>query len=256
VLATGQFTNNPEMLAEYCPQLLDERLERQFTPNDDGAGIQLGRAAGGVPIHMDGALITYPFYPPESLLKGVLVNREGKRYVAEDSYHSRSTIFTLAQPGGVAYLLVDDEIFGRPDFGGYEVVDAWESFEEMEAGLGMPAGALVATLTRYNEYAAKGEDPDFHKGSKWLHPLRTPPFAALDGSIGSGRCMSFTLGGLKVSKDGEVLREDASAIPGLYAIGGCASNIAQDGSGYSSGTCIGESTFFGRRAGLHAARKT
>ena len=134
--------------------------------------------------------------------------------------------------------------------------DELQSLAEMEAGLGMPKGALVATLERYNEHAERGEDPDFHKGAKWLQPLRTPPFAALDGSIGSGRCMSFTLGGLKVSKDGEVLREDDSVISGLYAIGGCASNIAQDGSGYSSGTCIGESTFFGRRAGLHAARQS
>ena len=63
-----------------------------------------------------------------------------------------------------------------------------------------------------------------------------------------------TLGGLKVSIDGEVLRPDATLIDGLYAIGACASNIAQDGTGYSSGTCIGESTFFGRRAGSHAAR--
>jgi predicted oxidoreductase len=66
--------------------------------------------------------------------------------------------------------------------------------------------------------------------------------------------MCFTLGGLDVSIEGEVLDAKGQAIPGLYAIGGCASNIAQDGSGYSSGTCIGESTFFGRRAGRHAAR--
>jgi succinate dehydrogenase/fumarate reductase flavoprotein subunit len=254
ILATGQFTNNPEMLAEYCPALLDDRLELQFTPNDDGAGIQLGRAAGGVPVHMDGALITNPFYPPESLLKGVLVNKEGRRYVAEDSYHSRSSIFTLNQTDSVAYLIVDDEIFARPDYGGYEVVDVWESFEEMEKGLGMPEGSLVETLTRYNEHAARGDDPEFHKGKRWLKPLTAPPFAALDGSLNSGRWMSFTLGGLDVSIDGEVLRADGSAISGLYAIGGCASNIAQDGTGYSSGTCIGESTFFGRRAGIHATR--
>jgi predicted oxidoreductase len=65
--------------------------------------------------------------------------------------------------------------------------------------------------------------------------------------------MAFTLGGLDVSVDGEVLAESGAVIRGLYAIGGCASNIAQDGTGYSSGTCIGESTFFGRRAGRHVA---
>ena len=59
----------------------------------------------------------------------------------------------------------------------------------------------------------------------------------------------FTMGGLTVSIDGEVLREDGSAVPGLYAAGACASNIAQDGKGYASGTQLGEGSFFGRRAG-------
>ena len=123
----------------------------------------------------------------------------------------------------------------------------------MEADLGMPKGALQKTLAEYNANAAKREDPEFHKHYKWLKPLDKPPFAALRGSLGSGAFRTFTLGGLRVSRDGEVLRPDKSPIAGLYAAGACASNIAQDGKGYSSGTCIGESTFFGRRAGRHAA---
>jgi predicted oxidoreductase len=66
--------------------------------------------------------------------------------------------------------------------------------------------------------------------------------------------VGFTLGGLATSVDGEVLREDGSSVPGLYAAGACASNIAQDGKGYSSGTQLGEGSFFGRRAGKHAAQ--
>ena len=65
----------------------------------------------------------------------------------------------------------------------------------------------------------------------------------------------FTIGGLTVSIDGEVLRADGSLVPGLYAVGACASNIAQDGKGYASGTQLGEGSFFGRRAGAHAAAK-
>jgi hypothetical protein len=38
-------------------------------------------------------------------------------------------------------------------------------------------------------------------------------------------------------------------------VGACASNIAQDGKGYASGTQLGEGSFFGRRAGAHAAAK-
>ena len=50
---------------------------------------------------------------------------------------------------------------------------------EMEAGLGLPGGSLQETVRHYNEHAAKGEDPDFHKGKKWLKPLDAPPFAAV-----------------------------------------------------------------------------
>jgi succinate dehydrogenase/fumarate reductase flavoprotein subunit len=231
VMCMGHFTGNKAMIAE-------------------GAGIQLGLAAGGVAQHMNGALITCAFYPPESMIKAMLVNKYGKRFVAEDSYHSRTSIFITQQPDGIAYLLVDDEIYGRPAFGGYEPIDAWETFEEMEEGLGIPG--LADEIRRYNANCEKGEDPDFHKGKKWLRPLSKPPYAACDASLGKNFFVGFTLGGLKVSKDGEVLREDDSAIPGLYAAGACASNIAQDGTGYSSGTCIAESTYFGRRAARHA----
>jgi succinate dehydrogenase/fumarate reductase flavoprotein subunit len=50
-----------------------------------------------------------------------------------------------------------------------------------------------------------------------------------------------------------VLRQDGSAVEGAYAAGACASNIAVDGRGYASGTQLGEASFFGRRAGRHAA---
>ena len=42
-------------------------------------------------------------------------------------------------------------------------------------------------------------------------------------------------------------------IAGLYAAGACAVNIAQDGKGYASGTQLAEGSYFGRRAGRHAA---
>ena len=44
--------------------------------------------------------------------------------------------------------------------------------------------------------------------------------------------------------DGAVLRADNRPVPGLYAAGACASNIAQDGKGYASGTQLGEGSYF------------
>jgi len=70
VLAAGGFTMNPEMLAQYCPRLASEKVHKQGNPFDDGSGIQLGLSVGGAVEHMDSALITSPFYPPEELLKG------------------------------------------------------------------------------------------------------------------------------------------------------------------------------------------
>ena len=76
--------------------------------------------------------------------------------------------------------------------------------------------------------------------------------AAYDLTLGKALYAGFTLGGIRVTVDGQAQRPDGSVIPGLYAAGACASNLAQDGAGYCSGTQLGEGSFFGRRAGRHA----
>ncbi len=253
VLAAGQFGMNQEMIDERCARLADPRIEKQGGTFDDGAGHQLGEAAGGVCDHMDGALLTSPFYPPEQLIFGILVNKHGKRFINEDSYHSKTSISCTEQDDGVAYLIADDSFFARPLFGWQELVDAWDTVADMEKDLGMPEGSLQKTIEDYNTHAAKGEDPEWHKKDKWLKPLTQPPYAALDMSVGKAQYVGFPLGGLRVTIEGKVVAKAGGTIPGLYAVGGCASNIAQDGAGYSSGTCIGEGTFFGRRAGESAA---
>ena len=80
------------------------------------------------------------------------------------------------------------------------------------------------------------------------------PWAVFDLRLGHALYAGFTLGGLRTTVDAQVQRPDGSVIPGLYAAGACASNIAQDGKGYGSGTQLGEGSFFGRRAGRHAAQ--
>lgn len=256
ILAAGGFGQNAAMVAEYVPVLAKAYV--QGSPHDDGTAIRLGLAAGGEALHMDEPFLTSPFYPPEQLLKGILVNRDGKRFVAEDSYHSRSGILSTEQPGGIVYLIVDADIFAYPAFAALtnqQLVDGYETIAEMEAGLGLPAGALQATMAAYNEAAARGQDPEFHKYPDWIKPLTSGPYAAFDLSFGRAVYTGFTLGGLATSTEGEVLTAAGRPVPGLYAAGACASNIAQDSRGYASGTCLGEAPFFGRRAGAHAARR-
>ena len=253
IIAAGGFVMNPEMVAKYTPKLGEKPFVLGNT-YDDGLGIRMGVSAGGATQHMDQIFITAPPYPPSILLTGIIVNKLGQRFVAEDSYHSRTAGFVMDQPDSAAFLIVDEAHLEHPKMPLVPLIDGWETVAEMEAALGIPQGNLVATLDRYNTYAARGEDPDFHKQPEFLAPQDKGPWGAFDLSLGKAMYAGFTVGGLATSVDGQVLREDGSAVPGLYAVGACAFNIAQDGKGYASGTQLGEGSFFGRRAGAHAAR--
>lgn len=264
IIAAGGFAMNAEMVAQYTPELGQERKTKHHglvapyilgNPNDDGLGIKLGVSAGGVAKNLDQAFITAAAYPPEILLTGVIVNKDGHRFVAEDSYHSRTSAFVLEQPDHAAYLIVDEAHMQMPEMPLIKFIDGYETIAEVEQALGIPSGNLAATLERYNTDAAAGVDPDFHKQPDYLAPQDTGPFAAFDLTLGVAMYSGFTMGGLTVSLDGEVLDESGAVVPGLYAAGACASNIARDGKGYASGVQLGEGSFFGRRAGRHAAAR-
>jgi len=252
IIAAGGFVMNKEMVAEYVPQLAEKPFVLGST-YDDGLGIRLGVSAGGATEHMDQAFITAPVYPPAQLLTGIAVNQLGERFVAEDSYHSRTSAFALEQPGAKAYLIVDSVHMERPAFPLAPFIDGWETIAEMEHALGIPSGALDATLQRYNDNARRGEDPDFHKSPDWLAPQDVGPWGAFDLTLGKAMYAGFTLGGLRTSVDSQVLDATGQPIAGLYAAGACAANLAQDGKGYASGTQLGEGSYFGRRAGRRAA---
>ncbi len=252
VIAAGGFVGNADMVAKYAPSL-GEKLFPLASTYDDGLGLRLGASVGGCLKFMDEPFQTAPFYPPSVLVTGLIVNKNGDRFVAEDSYHSRTSAFVLEQPDAAAYLIVDSAHIEHPSFPLCPFIDGWETVEDMAAGLGIDADKLKATLDRYNEFARKGEDPDFHKAAEWLAPQDQGPWGAYDLTLGKAMYAGFTMGGLSTTVDGEVRREDGSVIPGLYAAGACAANLAQDAKGYASGLQLGDGSYFGRRAGRHAA---
>ncbi|WP_082582250.1 FAD-binding protein [Aeromicrobium sp. Root236] len=258
VIAAGGFVMNPDMVHAFAPPL-EALLARGMALGntyDDGLGIRLGESVGGATEHMDGAFLTAPFYPPGHLVSGICVNNRGERFVAEDSYHSRTSAFVFDQPEQKAWLILDSEQMAEPAYGLQPLVDGWETVAEMEVGLGVPEGSLARTLDDYNTAARDGKDPAFHKAAEYVVPLDQPPYGAYDLTPGQAFYSGFTCGGLRVDHDGQVLRDDRSVVSGLYAAGACASNIAVDGKGYASGTQLGEASFFGRRAGRHAASRT
>lgn len=254
IIAAGGFVMNPDMVAANTPHLAEKPFVLGNT-YDDGLGLRMGKSVGAELKYMDKAFITAPIYPPASMVTGIIVNRDGDRFVTEDSYHARTSGFVMEQPDAVAYLIVDESHMNPDRNYLVPLIDGWETVEEMERDLGIPEGKLVATLKRYNENAANGEDPDFHKAAEFLEPQDTGPWAAYNLSLGKAMYAGFTMGGMATSVDGEVLDDAGRVIEGLYAAGASASNIAQDCKGYCSGTQLGEGSYFGRRAGRHAATR-
>lgn len=254
IVTTGGFNLNNEMVRQHVP-LMSDTAEPLGIPGNDGAGVRLGQGVGAATEAMGGIIATASIYPPGQLIKGILVNRNGERFVAEDSYHGRTAAYIMEQPEQTAYLIVDSEVFAYPEITSaqHTLIDGWDSVEDMEAGLSMPKGALTSTLEKYNSDAEEGKDSILHKSKEWLKPLDKGPFAAFDISFNKSIYLFMTLGGLKTNRHAQVLGASGNPIPGLYAAGACSAHIPHSGKSYASGMSLGPGSFFGRVAGRHAA---
>jgi succinate dehydrogenase/fumarate reductase flavoprotein subunit len=249
VLATGGFIHDARMLRLHAP-LLARCKFRVGAEGDDGSGIRLGLAAGAAPLNLAMGSISLPVTPPKAILKGLLVNGQGQRFLNEDAYFGRLGEHALLHQDGRCFWILDDATFVRPDVP-RPVAAVGDTIGELERELGMAEGALAATVSLYNRFAAHGEDPLFHKKREWVVPLERPPFGALDCTVEGSLYAAFTLGGLQTSPDGEALTAAGEPIPGLYAAGRATACLAAPG--YASGLSLGDGTFFGRRAGRAAA---
>jgi succinate dehydrogenase/fumarate reductase flavoprotein subunit len=161
---------------------------------------------------------------PELFKSGaVLINQEGRRFTDE----LRGPAAAVAkQPGKNAYIVFDQALAtkfsGWPHFVStapgiaYAYIDDYrrcrkdifhsaDTADELARQLNMPPAELAAALAQYNE-SERGERA----------PLTQGPFYAL-GPVRS--YVVFTEGGLRVTERLEVLRENGSAIEGLYAVG-------------------------------------
>jgi succinate dehydrogenase/fumarate reductase flavoprotein subunit len=249
VVTTGGFVLNDAMLRRYVPLALRCSM-RVAADGDDGSGIRLGMAAGAAVAHMDKASISLPITQPWGLKRGVLVNAQGQRFVNEDTYYGRLGEWALFHAGGRAWLIVDDEVFEKPEYTG-KIAAVGETPEELERELRLPHGSLVSTLALYNANAERGEDPVFGKQPKYVKPLVAAPLGAFDCTTESCLYAAFTLGGLVTDVDGRVLDPEGAPIPGLFAAGRSTSGISVGS--YSSGLSLGDGSFFGRIAGRVAA---
>jgi 3-oxo-5alpha-steroid 4-dehydrogenase len=257
ILASGGFIHNDAMVAELCPLAhVPDPAWRIGTPNDDGRGIRMGVGAGAATARLHAFECALPLGPPHRLAKGILVNRQGKRFINEDTYTGRIGLHALRDQDGFVYMITDD-VMHEQNLLGLRVAFAAATAEELAVDLGMPPEALARTVREYNEAAARGEDPEFHKRAPFLQPIGEPPasgIGAIDLRVDHGAIYAtFTLGGLATDADGAAVDSAGSPIMGLYAAGRTAASLAA--SHYASGISLGDGSFFGRRAGRHAATR-
>ncbi|MGN5238284.1 MULTISPECIES: FAD-dependent oxidoreductase [unclassified Rhodococcus (in: high G+C Gram-positive bacteria)] len=251
VLATGSFAYNDEMMQAYAPRLY--KRPAATVEEHDGRGILVAQALGAGLAHMDACEVAF-FCDPQLMARGILVNGRGQRYVQEDTYPGRIGQLTLFENDNQAFLIIDQESYedgmaapsSSPQL---KRQPTWvcETIDELESEMGLPAGSLTSTVEMYNRHAAEGSDPVLGKKPEWVAPIGSP-VAAIDLRGNTG---GFTLGGLRTSVDSEVQHVDGTPIPGLYAAGRCTSGLSAFG--YCSGISLGDGSFFGRRAGIHAA---
>ncbi|GAB3217861.1 FAD-dependent oxidoreductase [Mycolicibacterium hippocampi] len=251
VLATGSFAYNDAMVAQYAPRIAGRPAAS--IEQHDGQAIRMAQALGADLAHMDATEVAI-FIDPQQLVRGILVNSRGQRFVAEDTYPGRVGQLTLYHQDNTAFLIIDGDaqedamaslspqLMMRPP--------TWvcESIADLEQEMSLAPGCLQATVAAYNEAAARGEDPLLHKKPQWLKPIGSP-VGAIDLRESTG---GFTLGGLQTTLDSEVLHVSGEPIPGLYGAGRSTAGLAAWG--YASGISLGDGSFYGRRAGRRAAK--
>src|SRR6516164_3658696 len=107
-----------------------------------------------------------------------MVNDDGVRFTNEAAnYNALGNAFHVVDVARFAYvnhpawLLLDQHFasrYGLAGFRGAGAAPGWltqaASIGELAEKIGVPAGALQATVARWNAHAADSADPDFHRG--------------------------------------------------------------------------------------------
>ena len=105
----------------------------------------------------------------------------------------------------------------------------------------MDEAAFAETMNNWNACVEAKSDPDFDRTS-FANPLNTAPYYAIKVTAG----VHHTMGGLKINAATEVLTEDGTAIPGLFAAGEITGGV--HGANRLGGNAVADFVVFGRIA--------
>lgn len=297
VLACGGFPADDELKSRYYGHVRDGHAHRSAPPpGNRGDGIRLGQSAGGalaedvaypaawVPVSLvpqpDGKTLPFPHFYERGKPGYIAVDPDGRRFANESaSYHDfvPAMVEACRDRGETScWLLCDHRAIRRYGMGaigpaplplGAHIRNGYllsaGSWAELAAKIGVDSHVLQETIRHFNANAARGEDPDFGKGTDAYHrfngdpthtpnpclaPLESGPFYAMKlipGDIG-------TFLGLRVDGHARVLDSQGAPIRGLYAAGNDMTSV-MGGTYPGAGITIGPALTFGYIAARHAA---
>jgi tricarballylate dehydrogenase len=207
---------------------------------------------------------------------GILVNKLGKRFIDEGSntyefIYDETSWTIMRQKQGIAYLVFDKRLFDIPRIRTRikteEPPFQAASIAELARQIGVPEPALIETIRGYNAAAGEGRGYDTTRldgvstqglaipKSNWAQPIDESDLCAYPIMCAN----TFTCGGVKITRDAEVVNRDGAPIPGLYAAG---ETVGLYYTLYTGATSVMRGLVFGRQAarkicqGLGAARET
>ena len=286
ILATGGFAGNKELIKKYLPTYNEKEIHHVGIPhNGDGLlmATEIGAATEGMAIlEMEGPEFPWssPLSPIVKRPNTIWVNKKGERFTDETAAllfpESANSIYR--QPNKTSYTLfdekikqsiideglspweqfvidskswptrVDKELRLQVDKGRVKISDAWD---EIAKWIGVVPEVLKSTIDEYNSSCDRGYDEIFVKDRRYLLPLLTPPYYAIQCCLN----LLTTHGGIKVNRHMEVLSHQDSPIKGLYAAG--VETGGTDSDTYNvnlTGHSFGFTINSGRIAGESAAR--
>ncbi|MEK4464146.1 flavocytochrome c [Paenibacillus odorifer] len=257
VVTTGGFGANMDLISEVRPD-----LEGYVTTNQIGStgdGIKMIEKLGGTTVDMDQIQVHPTVQQEKSYLIGeavrgegaILVSSEGTRFTNELDTRDKVTASINTLPEKAATLVFDSGVKSRVkaveqyDKMGF-VIQA-DSIEALAKEIGVPEDKLATTLDTWNSAVKNKKDAEFGRTTGMDNDLSTGPFYAIKIAPG----IHYTMGGVKINTNTEVLNKDGEAIAGLFAAGEVTGGL--HGQNRIGGNSVAEIIIFGRQAGIKSA---